>query len=159
MHLFIIRHGKAHRDSATGADFDRELKPRGAEQAHWLGATLARRDDAPVLIVTSPVVRALQTATLMNESLGVEMLIDERLDTETSIARVLTLIAGHAAAGSLAIVGHNPTLSVLGGSLIGGPGAAAALRTGACLRVRIDAHAPIGSGLLPELLRRDGDET
>jgi len=155
VHLFVVRHGKAHRDSPTGADFDRELKPRGARQARWLGAVLGERDDAPRLIVTSPLVRALQTATLLNESLGVGLLVDERLDTETSVSRVLTLIAGHADAGSLAIVGHNPTLSVLGGSLVGGPGAAVELRTGACLRVQIDPHGAIGSGSEPELLRHD----
>ena len=76
MRLFIIRHGKARRESHSGRDWDRKLRQRGHRQSAWLAETIAAdvagagEDD--VRLLTSPVVRAVQTSAPISEALGVD---------------------------------------------------------------------------------------
>jgi phosphohistidine phosphatase len=59
MRVYVCRHAKA----ADGEpDELRELTPRGIEQARVLGARLAELTEPPTLVLTSPLVRARQTA-------------------------------------------------------------------------------------------------
>ena len=150
MRLSIVRHGKAHRDSPTGADCDRELMNRGRRQAEWLAEHLAQLDDSPVLLVSSPVVRARQTAEIVAAALHVEVRLDDRLDTETSVTRVIEVVTEHADVEALAIFGHNPTFSALASHIAG---ESIGLKTGQCLAIDVDADNPVGSGRNPDLLR------
>ena len=150
MRLYIVRHGKAHQDSASGTDYDRELMNRGVRQAEWLGEQFAELDDPPTLLVSSPVVRARQTADIVGSALELDVEHDDRLDTETTPGIALEVIIGYPEVESLAIFGHNPTFSALA-SHISGQGIG--LKTGQCLVVDCDPREPIGSGRSPELLR------
>ena len=150
MQLFIVRHGKARQDSPSGTDFDRELMNRGRRQSEWLAEHFASLDDGPRLLVSSPVIRARQTAEIAAVALDLGVELDDRLDTETSPELALEVVTEHADAGALAIFGHNPTLSVLGSHIAS---ESIGLKTGQCLRVEIDPDSPIGSGRDAELLR------
>jgi phosphohistidine phosphatase len=65
MKLYIMRHGPAEDVSSTGRDADRALTPSGRERVREVAHTLAREDEAPNVIFTSPLVRALQTAEIV----------------------------------------------------------------------------------------------
>lgn len=162
MRLYLIRHGKAERDSASGRDEDRQLAPRGERQAVWLGNQLRLADSPPARIMASPAARAARTATLIAESLGLQAETSDAIGLGTRPSWVVSLIAEVAAtdgavpAASLAIVGHNPTLSVVAETLIGGVGNAAQinLRTGEAAVLDLQEPAnPIGSSTLVGLLR------
>jgi phosphohistidine phosphatase len=123
MRLWIIRHGKAHPHSGTGRDEDRELAPRGLDQARWLGAELADPVVAPHLVLSSPLPRALATARLIADAVGCELAVRRELSTAHGLESHAALLRGEWAGESrpvLAIVGHNPTLSDLGRWLVGG---------------------------------------
>lgn len=152
MRLYICRHGKAERNSPTGADEDRPLKDKGRRQAAHLGETLARSAPRPVVVVASPVLRAKQTADGILEHLQAERRDDERLSTSCRVGDVLDLIHELAAdlpsdAGAV-LVGHNPDLSIAASTLIHGPAShgSIALRTGQCIAFDIDPANPVGSG-------------
>lgn len=114
MRLYIIRHGKAHKDSPTGLDSDRELRPRGELQARWLGAQLAERDGPPAKILTSPFARAYATASLINESLDAPLHTESTLEVGNPAEHALNLVRAHAdTVDSLVLVGHNPQLEAL----------------------------------------------
>jgi len=70
MELYFLRHGIAEETSSTGRDSDRRLTDEGRRK---LRQTLQRVADAgvsPDLLLTSPYVRARQTAEIAKEILG-----------------------------------------------------------------------------------------
>ncbi len=153
--LYLLRH--AHAGNAanwTGADADRPLSARGRDQAERLGMFLAGRGVVPDTIVSSPKLRARQTANLVADALGVGVASDDRLAEEFELQALSGLIAG-VGGTSLMIVGHDPDFSDLLATLVGA--AEMPLRKGAMARV--DLALPLGPGcgilrwlLPPELL-------
>ena len=70
MKLYIMRHGPAEDFSPSGRDADRALTPSGRDRVRDVARALLEADEAPHVIFTSPLVRALQTAELVATTLG-----------------------------------------------------------------------------------------
>ncbi len=113
--LYVLRHGKSDWDASSGNDAERPLKRRGQRAARAIGRFLARIEERPELVLTSPAVRARATAELALEA-GVwsaTIRIEPRL-YETSAGVVLEVVREledeieHAC-----VVGHQPILSQL----------------------------------------------
>lgn len=158
MRLYLIRHGKAQRHSGSGRDEDRVLAAKGREQARWLGINLRRSERPPERLLTSPAARAWETAVLIAEGLGVPAELDDRLSLATIPSAVIELISTLPADGSVALVGHNPTLSIVADLLCNGPtgGGGLELRTGqAAVLDLADPEQPLGTAELLELLRAE----
>ncbi len=158
MRVYLIRHGKAQRQSLTGLDADRCLAARGREQAAWLGAELREGDFPPERVLCSPAARALETAELLGEGLGVEVEVDERLGLGTTASTVVELIGSLEGAGSVALVGHNPTLSVVADVLCDGVagGRGIGLRTGEAAVIEVlEMGDVVGKAELVGLLRAE----
>src|SRR5947208_14033670 len=64
MHVILVRHAEAVNvgDEGVTSDFDRHLTPHGREQAAKLAEAFAARKVVPSVVVSSPLVRAKQTA-------------------------------------------------------------------------------------------------
>lgn len=138
MRLYLVRHGKAERDSPTGRDEDRPLNQRGERQATWLGETLARLPvgDRPSLIFASPAARARATAELIQRDLSIDLRFDDALRLGAGIDATWRLVTRIAEGNApVMLVGHNPTLEILVEALTGGnncemrTGEAAAIET------------------------------
>ena len=153
--LYLLRH--AHAGNATtwtGADADRPLSARGRDQAKRLGVFLAGRGVVPDTIVSSPKLRARQTANLVADALGVGVATDDRLAEGFELDALAGLMAG-VGGTSLLIVGHDPDFSDLLATLLGAP--EMPMRKGAIARVDLAMPLAIGCGILrwlvpPELL-------
>jgi probable phosphoglycerate mutase len=94
-HLWIVRHGESAGNLAGRAanaarslrmdidqrDADVGLSPRGQQQADALGRWFAQREprEQPEVVLTSPYVRARQTADRVCDPLPRECVVDERL--------------------------------------------------------------------------------
>jgi phosphohistidine phosphatase len=113
MRLYVIRHGKAERDSASGRDEDRKLRKRGKRQAAWLAERLRDADPAPALVITSGLARALATAEPIAEACGCALEREAVLEGGHPAAAVVDLVESREGQRSVAIVGHNPQLSEL----------------------------------------------
>ncbi|HEX4716935.1 MAG TPA: histidine phosphatase family protein [Thermoleophilaceae bacterium] len=74
--IWLLRHGDADDGEP---DFERKLTEKGERQSRDAGAALAALGVEPELCLTSPRVRARDTARLACEALGVEVTEDERL--------------------------------------------------------------------------------
>jgi phosphohistidine phosphatase len=125
LELALVRHAKAERAEAGDPDFPRDLTEKGRRVASAMGEFLAERGDfRPDAVVTSPATRALATARLFAEPLGIagdRLMEDKRIYEATpgDLAAVVHAFAArwHAAA----LVGHNPGLSHFADWLLGKP--------------------------------------
>ncbi len=108
--LYILRHAKSSWDDPDLADFDRPLNQRGTQAAPFMGEIMAKDDLIPELIISSPAVRARETARLAKEGgrLSVDIRHDERIYEASP--QTLHQVASSAddSYSSLMLVGHNP---------------------------------------------------
>ncbi len=155
--LHLLRHAHAgDRTRWHGDDGVRPLSEKGRRQAEQVAKLLGRMDDAPDLFITSPLVRARETAEIVAEALKVEMVVDGRLagPLDPDVLAEILLAAGPAERPC--IVGHDPDFSELLGELVGT--GAIPMRKGALARVDFAGPIPAaGRGTLrylvpPELL-------
>jgi phosphohistidine phosphatase len=147
MKCYFLRHGLAGDSSEwKGRDFDRPLTSAGCER---MGREAKTIDDLALdldCIVTSPLVRARQTAEIVAQRLGLrkKLVEDERLAGGFNAERLAEILQAHADADALMLVGHEPTMSATIGRLIGG--AHIELKKGALACVEIaDPASPRGT--------------
>jgi phosphohistidine phosphatase len=132
--LWLLRHAEA----ANGEpDDERPLTERGIAQAEAAGRALAQLGEEVEICLSSPKRRALQTAELACQSLGVEVSVDPALAGEPFDVRELT-----AGLKNVLLVGHDPSFSLLLHDL-----------TGAQARMKKGGLAGIAKGELVVLLR------
>ena len=110
MRLFLVRH--AHSDPGDPDEL-RPLSARGREQARELGERLAEL--APALVVTSPLLRARETASAIATATGADVRVDERLAPGADAEGLLAAIEG--AGGAVVTVGHQPDCSEIAAAL------------------------------------------
>lgn len=123
MKLYFLRHGlAADRETWAGDDFDRPLTDEGKERMAREAATLAKLNLNPDLILTSPLVRAYQTAEIAAQHLNLtdKLATDERLSPGFGTNELAKILTAYPEAKALMLVGHEPDLSQVIGDLIGG---------------------------------------
>jgi phosphohistidine phosphatase SixA len=150
--VHLLRH--AHAGDAerwTGDDDLRPLSEKGRRQAERLGRVLAAYDDAPDLFVTSPRVRAAETAELVAAAVGAPVVVDDRLADMLDTDVLAAILAAHGDSERPCLVGHDPDFSELLGELLGV--APIPMRKGSIARVDVASrHVVPGRGLLRYLL-------
>jgi phosphohistidine phosphatase len=121
MKLYVMRHGPAEDDSPSG-DAARVLTASGRERVRHVADFLAAHDEAPKQIVTSPLVRALQTAEIVHARVkpGREVEVD-RAFAPRGDAQSFVRDAAREGRKRLMVVGHEPDLSILVATLLGEP--------------------------------------
>jgi len=121
MRLFLVRHAEA---AAGEPDDLRPLTAAGRETARDVGARLAA--ERPEAVVSSPLLRARETAAAIAEASGLEAEADERLAPGASADDLRSAAAGRGE--TVVAVGHQPDCSEIVYALTGeevgfGPGA------------------------------------
>lgn len=114
MLLFLVRH--AHAEPGEPDEL-RPLSERGRGEARALASRLAAHATPPVLVISSPLLRAQQTAEAVAEAVGVEVRADELLAPGATADGVRDLVAG--LQGPVAVVGHQPDCSEIARELTG----------------------------------------
>ena len=123
MNLYILRHANAGtRRTNPVIDVKRPLDKEGKQQCILVGSYLNALKVQFDLIVSSPLKRALQTASLVGTETGYDtkILISEALSPSGGVAAFQKLLAGQTGYENVLVVGHNPNISAFLGSLIGG---------------------------------------
>ena len=154
--IHLLRHADAgDPDAWKGNDADRPLSPKGHSQADRLGTYLASVSFKPDMIVSSPKVRAAQTAEIVAEHLGMKVRLDDRLGDALGVGQLEELISDLGATKPV-LVGHDPDFTMLVETLCDASGVE--MKKGAF--ARIDAPRPLaaGAGMLrwlvpPDLLK------
>lgn len=115
MKLYVVRHATASSKSSwTDDDALRPLTATGRKRFAAAAASIARVDAShPEVVVTSPLVRAVQTAEIFANAFGNDVPVeqDARLGLSLDAESLAAVLAEHRAARTIAIVGHNPSIS------------------------------------------------
>ena len=135
MNLYILRHANAGVPRVNPIldrkrPLDKEGKRHCLQLAHVLNAMKLQFD----LVVSSPLKRALQTASLVGTETGYEakILTSAALEPDATFAQFQTLLNDSSKHENVLIVGHDPNLTTFLGKLL----VPASATTGACLRLR-----------------------
>jgi phosphohistidine phosphatase len=138
--FYLVRHGIAEDRHPLG-DKARALTPEGRRGFRDLAADIGPKLGL-VGIVSSPLVRAVQTAEILAEAAGIEEVrVENALEADEGTAAAITALALKLGPG-WALVGHNPSLALTLGTWFGrGPsepqfrkGAIAAFRPGDAMK-------------------------
>ena len=114
--LYVLRHGIAVDPGSSGLPDDaRQLTQKGINRMRQIAAALATLDLELDAIVTSPLIRARQTAEIVADALGLRGRLETSnvLQTGSDAATIERWLRQRAEA-RLMIVGHNPTLERAG---------------------------------------------
>jgi phosphohistidine phosphatase len=117
-----LRHGIAvEPDEWKGRDFDRPLTREGIERMQREARAIADLTLELDAIVTSPLLRARQTAEIVASQLKLrdEIVEDVRLAGGFDARRLSEILADHDKADAIMLVGHEPTMSAAIGRSIG----------------------------------------
>lgn len=153
MEVILIRHAKAgNRDPNTWPNDDkRPLTPQGVEEQHEAARVMRRMGVRFDFLVTSPLLRARQTAEAIAEAYRWEEppLESEALGHGYSVAAVVKLLAKFPPDSHVALVGHEPDLSHLAAALVGPDGATRiVLKKSGVIGIEFEGAAEVGAGTL-----------
>jgi phosphohistidine phosphatase len=122
MLVYFVRHASAGESKSDPIkDEKRPLDREGVEQCGYVGRALAALETHVDVIISSPLKRATQTASLVANELAHEgkIVVDPALRPEAAYAQFRDLLTRYANQEAIIVVGHNPNLSEFLGRLIG----------------------------------------
>ena len=163
--ICIMRHGIAIRRGTDGSldDSKRKLTPEGREKMEQIARGLKRLNLDLDWIVTSPLVRAVETAQIISDSFGSKVPLDlcDALRPGEPAEEVLQFLEKQPDRRRILLVGHEPDLSMLAARLMGaGREANLVLKKGGCCLIAseqlpLKSHSPgqLIWWLTPRLLR------
>ncbi len=159
MIIYFLRHANAgERLTNPKKDEKRALDKEGIVQCGMVGRALASLDVQVDAVLTSPLKRAAQTASLVGNELGYEgkLQLEDALRPSAQFADFRRMIEKHSRQESVLVVGHNPNLSDFLGHVISDNGSEASvdLKKGAVARVEMGRHAAtLNWCITPRILR------
>ncbi len=105
--IWLLRHGEAE-PAGSGTDAERRLTARGEQESRWAGEGLAALGVEFAAVLSSPRVRARDTARLAAAALGVEPAVHDLLSGGFGAEEALDLLDDRGAGVRVLLVGHEP---------------------------------------------------
>lgn len=143
MILYIIRHAIAAPAGEQGEDSLRPLTDKGRKKMRKIARGLMELEAQIDLILTSPYLRATQTARILAKTFDLKkskVVITENLTPIGDLDQLINEIGEkYADIQNIALVGHEPSLSSLAAVLISGePSLSLTLKKGGVCRLTLD---------------------
>ena len=117
MTIYFLRHADA--EDFAESDFDRKLTVKGLDQANRVGKFCLIHHIKPAAILTSPLVRARETAEIVGRKLGVEPIIQDWIACGMSPSTLFEKLNARGKPESVMIVGHEPDMGDAIASFLG----------------------------------------
>ena len=113
MDIYFLRHASANHYDPTADDEKRPIDKTGEQQSHDVGRALAALDIKLDAIISSSLMRAMQTAEIVAAELGhkEKIVADAALRPEASYRQFEPLLARYAKRSAIMVVGHNPSMT------------------------------------------------
>jgi len=157
MDLYLLRHGiPVETRDWKGDDAHRPLSEDGVARMQRQAQALHRLGVELDVIVTSPLVRTVQTAEIVARELGKlsALIKDERLQPGMGLGQLQDILRDHASSGSLMLVGHDPDFTHAVCALAGG--ARLVMKKGGLARLELESTDSLDASLIwlapPEML-------
>ena len=125
MIIYLVRHASAGEHLANPKkDEKRPLDADGIEQCGYMGRALAALNAQPDVVISSPLKRATQTASLIANEIGFEgkLQLEAAMRPEASFPEFRRMLEKYAKHEAIMVVGHNPNFSDFLGRTIAGSG-------------------------------------
>jgi len=154
MKLYVLRHGIAEDDSPTGADADRRLTEPGKGKLRRVLARAREAGAQPATVLTSPLVRARETAEIAREELcfADEAIVCDKLVPWVSAFELWEEMHAWKEQSPLLLCGHNPQLSELVSAAVGGRAWGIEMKKGALAFLQVESFGGSPRGSLVWLL-------
>lgn len=153
MKLYLMRHARAEDRKPGGLDSERELTGSGKTKAASKVSKLTDELSGLDVVLTSPAIRAMQTAQIVVDHLNEPGLlkVDDHLEVGSDAGLILAHLRDLNYSGDVMLVGHEPWLSDLAARLIS-PTGDAQIKFKKSAIMRIDLYAWMdGAGTLEKL--------
>jgi phosphohistidine phosphatase len=114
MIIYFVRHASAGEHlSNPKKDEKRPLDSDGIEQCGFVGRALAALDAQVDIIISSPLKRATQTASLVGNEIGYEgkLQLEAGLRPDASFSDFRKLLDKYSKHDAVMVVGHNPSIT------------------------------------------------
>jgi len=164
--LYIMRHGLAalRAGTAVADDAKRPLTPAGKQKMRGIASGLVNLGMDVDWIVSSPLVRAVETAEIVKEALSSNPSLEicDALRPGGSGEAVITFLAKRKDCSRVLVVGHEPDLGELAARLIGaGRNANMPFKKGGCCLITFLVFPPKAPGrlvwwLTPRVMKKLG---
>jgi phosphohistidine phosphatase len=153
MNIILFRHGDAEDHTPGVSGDERKLTPKGEAITRQNANLIKQFIGTPDYIVSSPLLRARQTAEIIAAEMNYtsEIIIDEKLNSGSESDDVID-IANYLDAANIMFVGHQPDLSKHVSYMISSTGAAVEFRKSAAAKVSFNKKAAPGRGVLEFLI-------
>ncbi len=153
MRLILIRHAIAEERSRRRwpDDADRPLTQRGMRRFRLAARGLGALQPEVDLVLASPSVRTHQTATILEDELGwPDPELRPELAGGAALGGVIEVLGACEARATVAVVGHEPTMSELASAYAGGPTSRLTLdwRRGGVALIEFERGPTVNSGTL-----------
>jgi phosphohistidine phosphatase len=139
MKLIVVRHAAAVERGPDVSEESRYLTPEGRVFFRKTARTMLKNGVEPGLILTSPLLRAVQTADILAETLAYSgpFVVRNELRPGFDMQALDKLLDDYRSADELVLVGHEPDLSTIVSFLITRPGGFN-FKKGAAVKLKID---------------------
>jgi phosphohistidine phosphatase len=154
MELYILRHGIAEEGRLGQRDSERELTDEGRRKLRDVLRVAQRAGLNPELMISSPYLRAIQTAEVAIDVLRYKGTLSQTpvLIPSSEPEPVWQEVRTHRDASSLMLVGHEPLLSQVVGYVLGAPQLQVDMKKAALVRVDIESFGAQPRGVLKWML-------
>jgi phosphohistidine phosphatase len=148
MVIYFLRHANAGQKqfSDPAKDEKRPLDKVGEVQSNDVGRALAYIGVTANVIISSPLTRAMQTATLVAQWIGYEekIVVDDALRPEGTFEQFKALLNRHKDKPSIMVVGHDPSMTEFVNRVLSGgaPMAAIEMKKGGVAKVEKELRRP-----------------
>lgn len=160
MNLYVMRHAEALPvGGIVNRDSERPLSPRGEEDAALMGRVLSLLDGSVDIVVTSPLVRAVQTGEIVGNEISdhpifhVSSHLAPGFNHRALFEELLSISAG----SHVVAIGHQPDMSNFVSFLVTGDhGASIRMATGSIVKLVVDRgrmHVGLDWVLSPDVVR------
>ncbi len=154
MRLYLFRHGIAEASARSGRDADRALTEEGREKVR----NVVRRARAggvwPTVILSSPFVRALETAQIAAKVLGhdEEITTSEAFVPDASAEAAWAELRTHKSQPEVLVASHQPLCGELTAFLLDSPALSVDFRKAALVCIDFESMGPRPKGVLQWML-------
>ena len=154
MDVFVLRHAIAADVAPGQQDSERRLTDVGRDRLKLVVRRAMRAGMDPAVVLTSPYVRARQTAEILLEEVDrpCELVTTANLTPYADVAGLWQELREYAQLSPVMVVGHNPQLSELVSVLIGAPRYAVEMKKAAIAYVKDAGAGPRPAGRLAWML-------